>query len=187
MRDFIKKIIDRIRKTPGNDKCVDCGKPGKNKGVNGGRPSKRVDFGKPGKDKCVNCGKPGKDKCVDCGNPGKDRCVYCGRPGRVKRVDCGKPGNERLISASQVEIKVSLSTMQTFTMIANSKFGVQPHFFPWEKWKRIIWKDRETNTFPSLSIYFFPVGKNGKRHIFPMGKMGWIPPKFTTQVFNCYN
>ena len=71
--------------------------------------------------------------------------------------------------------------------------GVQPHFCPWknvcfpifshgEKWEKSIWKEREMNTFPSLSIYFFsifPMGKNGKTYIFPWAKMGLDPPIIT--------
>ena len=69
--------------------------------------------------------------------------------------------------------------------------GVQPHFCPWKKMclfpfflmrkngEKSIRKEREMNTFASLSIYFFPIfphGENGKRHIFPMGKNGVGPP-----------
>ena len=48
-----------------------------------------------------------------------------------------------------------------------------------EKWGKSIWKEREMNTFPFLTIYFFsyfsPWGKMG-RHIFPWAKMGLDPP-----------
>ena len=55
--------------------------------------------------------------------------------------------------------------------------GVQPHFCPWENcvfshfspWEKSIWKEREMNTFPSFSIYFFS--------IFPWAKMGLDPPQ----------
>ena len=72
--------------------------------------------------------------------------------------------------------------------------GVQPHFCPWEKcvfshfphgkkWEKSIWKEREMNTFPSLSIYYFPIfshgqkwGKMGKDTFFAWAKMGLDPP-----------
>ena len=41
--------------------------------------------------------------------------------------------------------------------------------------EKSIWKERKMNTFPFFSIYFFPVGKNGKTHIFPWAKMGLDP------------
>ena len=28
LREFVKKIIHKIKTTPGNDRCVDCGRPG---------------------------------------------------------------------------------------------------------------------------------------------------------------
>ena len=28
LREFVKRIIRKIKSTPGNDRCVDCGKPG---------------------------------------------------------------------------------------------------------------------------------------------------------------
>ena len=69
--------------------------------------------------------------------------------------------------------------------------GVQPHFCPWknvcfpifshgENGEKSIWKEREMNTFPFLSIYFFshfsPWGKMGKHTFFHGQKWGWIPP-----------
>ena len=56
--------------------------------------------------------------------------------------------------------------------------GVQPHFCPWKNGKKSIWKEREKYSFPSLSTFFpfFPLGKNGKAHIFPWAKMGLDPP-----------
>ena len=68
--------------------------------------------------------------------------------------------------------------------------GIQPHFCPWknvcfpifshgEKWEKSIWKEREMNTFPFLSIYFFshfsPWGKWENTH-FSMGINGVGPP-----------
>ena len=50
---------------------------------------------------------------------------------------------------------------------------------PMEKWGKSIWKEREMNTFPSLSIYFFPIFPHGKKweHTFFYGqKWGWTPP-----------
>ena len=75
--------------------------------------------------------------------------------------------------------------------------GVQPHFCPWknvcfpifshgENGEKSIWKEREINTFPFLSIYFFshfsPWGKNGKTHIFPWAKMGLDPSPNDAQM-----
>ena len=45
--------------------------------------------------------------------------------------------------------------------------------------EKSIWKDREMNTFPSLSIYFFshfPHGEKWETHIFPWAKMRLDPP-----------
>ena len=69
--------------------------------------------------------------------------------------------------------------------------GVQPHFCPWknvcfptfshrEKWGK-KYMEREGNEYFSLSFHilffpFFPLGKNGKTHIFPWAKMGLNPP-----------
>ena len=69
-----------------------------------------------------------------------------------------------------------------------------PHFCPWknvcfpifphgEKWEKSIWKEREKYSFPSLFIYFFPMGKNGKTHNFPWAKMGLDPPP---QIIQCF-
>ena len=52
----------------------------------------------------------------------------------------------------------------------NVSFPIFPHG------EKSIWKKREKYSFPSLSIYFFPMGKSGKRHNFPMGKNGVGPP-----------
>ena len=60
----------------------------------------------------------------------------------------------------------------------NGGGGSTPFFsiFPIGKnGKKRIWKKRETTTFTSLSIYFFTMGKNGKRHFFPIGKNGVGP------------
>ena len=40
--------------------------------------------------------------------------------------------------------------------------------------EKSIWKEREMNTFPSFSIYFF--GEMGKDTFFPWAKMGLDPP-----------
>ena len=46
--------------------------------------------------------------------------------------------------------------------------------------EKSIWKEREMNTFPFLSIYFFshfsPWGKMGKHAFFHGQKWGWTPP-----------
>ena len=70
--------------------------------------------------------------------------------------------------------------------------GVQPHFCPWEKcafshfspWGKMgknIWKKREKYSFPSLSIYFFPIfshGEKWEKTQFSHGqKWGWTPPE----------
>ena len=52
-----------------------------------------------------------------------------------------------------------------------------------------IWKEREMNTFPFLSIYFFPffpIGKNGKTHIFPWAKMGLDSPIIYDIKMECH-
>ena len=79
-------------------------------------------------------------------------------------------------------------TKASFSFTCNVLYvgGVQPHFCPWKNvcfpifshGEKSIWKEREMNTFPFLSIYFsfFPMGKNGKTHIFPWAKMGLDPP-----------
>ena len=70
--------------------------------------------------------------------------------------------------------------------------GVQPHFCEWENcvfshfspWEKSIWKEREMNTFPSFSIYSFPIfphgekwGKWEKAHFSHGQKWGWtLPP-----------
>ena len=55
-------------------------------------------------------------------------------------------------------------------------------FFPMGKnGEKSIWKEREMNTFPSFSIYFFPIfphgEKWGKDTFFPWAKMGLDPPR----------
>ena len=63
--------------------------------------------------------------------------------------------------------------------------GVQPHFCPWKNvcfpifshGEKSIWKEREMNTFPFLSIYFFShLGKKWENTHFSMGKNGVRPP-----------
>ena len=51
--------------------------------------------------------------------------------------------------------------------------------FPFFPWGKSIWKEREMNTFPSLSIFshFSPWGKMGKDTFFPWAKMGLDPPQ----------
>ena len=56
-------------------------------------------------------------------------------------------------------------------------------FFPMEKnGEKSIWKEREMDTFPFLSIYFFfhfsPWGKMGKHTFFHEQKWGWTPSIF---------
>ena len=57
--------------------------------------------------------------------------------------------------------------------------GIQPHFCPWKNGKKSIWKETEKYSFPSLSMYFFPIFPHGKKwentH-FSMGKNGVGPP-----------
>ena len=74
----------------------------------------------------------------------------------------------------------------------NGGGGVQPHFCPWknvcfpifshgENKEKSIWKEREMNTFPFLSIYFFlifPHGEKWENTHFSMAKMGLDPPKY---------
>ena len=52
-------------------------------------------------------------------------------------------------------------------------FPISPHGEKWEK----KYMEREGKVFISLSFHIlFPMVKNGKRHIFPMGKTGVGPP-----------
>ena len=91
-------------------------------------------------------------------------------------------------------------------ILAHGKMCVFPFFPMGKNGKKSIWKEREKNSFPSLSIYFFPhfspwgkwgkkvygkkgksihfhilfspffpMGKNGKTHIFPWAKMELEP------------
>ena len=58
--------------------------------------------------------------------------------------------------------------------------GVQPHFSPWGKMGK-KYMERKGKVLISLSFHilfspFFPMGKNGKTHIFPWAKMGLDPP-----------
>ena len=59
------------------------------------------------------------------------------------------------------------------------------HFSHGEK---SIWKEREMNTFPFLSIYFFPHfspwGKMGKHTFFHGQKWGWTPPPLIDCRYN---
>ena len=64
--------------------------------------------------------------------------------------------------------------------------GVQPHFCPWEKWEKSIWKETEKYSFPPLSIYFFPIlspGEKWEKTHFPMGKNGVGPPPVHSPPF----
>ena len=65
--------------------------------------------------------------------------------------------------------------------------GVQPHFCPWknvcfpifphgENGKKVYGKKGKSIHFPLFPYTFFPMGKNGKTHIFPWAKMGLDPP-----------
>ena len=77
--------------------------------------------------------------------------------------------------------------------------GVQPHFlahgkivsfpiFPHgKKWEK-KYMEREGNEYFSFFFHiiffpFFPMGKNGKRHIFPMGKNGVGPPIYNIYIY----
>ena len=78
--------------------------------------------------------------------------------------------------------------------------GVQPHFCPWknvcfpifphgEKWEK-KYMEREGKVFISLSFHilfspFFPMGKNGKTHIFHRQKWGWTPQPIQTKGKGC--
>ena len=54
------------------------------------------------------------------------------------------------------------------------------HFFPMGKnGEKRIWKEREMNAFPFLSIYFFPIFPHGEKWentFFHGQKWGWTPP-----------
>ena len=87
----------------------------------------------------------------------------------------------------------------TFKILGNCLFGVAMtrcekfkfffSIFPHgEKWKK-KYMEREGKVFISLSFHilfspFFPMGKNGKTHIFPWAKMGLDPPPPRTLILN---
>ena len=115
------------------------------------------------------------------------------QPGLVQNIRLS--GRKEFILKLSEELskpKMELRTNSVSYMLRMG-VGVQPHFCPWEKcvfshfphfprgekWGKKYMKKREKYSFPSLSIYFFPIfpmGKNGKRHNFPMDKNGVGPP-----------
>ena len=77
-----------------------------------------------------------------------------------------------------------------YARLSSNWGGVQPHFCPWknvcfpifshgEKWEKSIWKEREMNTFASLSIHFFSIfphwEKWGKKSIWKEREMNTFP------------
>ena len=51
------------------------------------------------------------------------------------------------------------------------------HFSPWGKMgKKVHGKKGKSIHFPLFPYTFFPMGKNGKTHIFPRAKMGLDSP-----------
>ena len=70
-----------------------------------------------------------------------------------------------------------------FVNIWGGGVGCNPNFCPW---KKSIWKERETNTFPSLSIYTYFSSPYGKRHIFTMGKNGAGPLPIFRKICNIF-
>ena len=60
--------------------------------------------------------------------------------------------------------------------LSMGKMCLFPFFPNGENGKKSIWKKREKYSFPSLSIYFFPMGKNGKTQFSHGQKWGWTPP-----------
>ena len=65
-------------------------------------------------------------------------------------------------------------------MCSNPCFVLQLCVFPFfpmgKNGEKSIWKEREMNTFPFLSIYFFPHGEKWENTHFSMGKNGVGPP-----------
>ena len=65
---------------------------------------------------------------------------------------------------------------RTNPIFANGKMCVFP-FSPWGKMgKKVYGKKGKSIHFPLFPYTFFPMGKNGKTHIFLWAKMGLDPP-----------
>ena len=79
---------------------------------------------------------------------------------------------------------ISHSSLKTWggsnPIFAHGKMCVFPFFPMGKNGEKSIWKEREMNTFPFLSIYFFSHfsqwGKMGKHTFFHGQKWGWTPP-----------
>ena len=75
----------------------------------------------------------------------------------------------------KISLSLTVNQIKQHRSTYNMGGGPTP-FLPMEK---SIWKEREMNTFPFLSIYFFPVFPHGEKwentH-FSMGKNGVGPP-----------
>ena len=77
--------------------------------------------------------------------------------------------------------------MNTFPSLFIYFFSHFPHG---EKWGK-KYMESEGNEYFSLSFHilffpFFPMGKNGKTHIFPWAKMGLDPPPINRVMFMHY-
>ena len=78
-------------------------------------------------------------------------------------------------------------------IFAHGKIVSFPIFPMGKNGEKSIWKEREMNTFPSFSIYFFShfspwgkMGKMGKDTFFPWAKMGLDPPHCIYAVYAVY-